>query len=90
MSKELYWAYNLPLQLQTVYEDPEDEESRVVGYKILNYIPRKEYVYWLDLEDTYDGVAKDEYLAEAVKKLRDLALKMEESIGKERPFVYYP
>jgi len=58
MKNRLYWAYNLPLQVWPQHEDPEDENSPVVGSRILNYMPRRERCCDLDLVEAMGGAAQ--------------------------------
>lgn len=85
---ELYWAYNLPLQLWPHHANPEDEESPIVGWRILNYMPRKERCTSLE-----ELVTKDEIkplCKNTAKILRNLANRFEMLARGEIDYIYYP
>ena len=85
----IYWSYNCPLQMWPVTEDPEDENSKVLGWRVVNYMPRKESCS--DMGD--ELVSKDElktYCNNASKVLRNLASLFDALAENRIDTIYYP
>ena len=83
----LYWSYNVPLQMWPTNEDPEDEESKIIGWRVLNYMPRKERCCDLDEIITPDEMPA--YCKNAAKLLRNLADRFDKMANKEIDNIYY-
>lgn len=83
-----YWSLNLPLQVWPKHEDPNDEESPVVGARVLNYMPRKERCESLDLEEVIGDQTREEFFETAALHLENLARLMREA-GKDPAMVVY-
>ena len=89
MADKTYWTYNLPLQVWPKHEDPEDENTPVVGARILNYMPRKERCCELELEEVLEGETREEFFENAAMRLENLA-KLMRKAGKDPAMcVYY-
>lgn len=86
----LYWAYNLPLQVWPIHEKPEDENSKIVGARILNYMPRKERCHETTLDELLDEQTREEFFESAAKRFENMARLMREAAKDERLVVYYP
>lgn len=85
-----FWAYNLPLQVWPKHEDPDDENSPVVGARLVNYMPRKERCCDLDLdEDLLGGQTREEFFETAALYLENLARLMREAAKDAAKMVYY-
>jgi hypothetical protein len=88
---ELYWGYNLPLQVWPEHEDPDDEDSPVVGWEVLNYMPRKERCIRLPLdEELMVGQTRKEYMLTAAMVCEQLAEKFRKAAEDESLTIYYP
>lgn len=86
-----YWNYNLPLQLWPDHEDPDDDNSKVVGYSILNYMPRKERCITLKLdEDTLEEQTYEEFCTKAAEVLENLAELFRRAATNPGTIIYYP
>lgn len=88
----LYWAYNLPLQVWPIHEDPENEKSPVIGTTILNYMPRKERCQNASFKELElpGEQTREEFFETAAQVLENLAVLMRKA-GKDPNFtVYYP
>ena len=90
MKNKLYWSYNLPLQIWPEYEDPEDETSKIVGHKILNYMPRRERTVWTTLDEIIEDQTRSEFLNDAAIHLENLAKQMRDAAEDNNAVVYYP
>jgi len=87
---ELYWAYNLPLQVWPEFEIEDDETSPVVQTRIVNYMPRKEQCCSLVLdEDVLGGQTREEFFETAAVHLENLARLMREAAENPAVTVYY-
>lgn len=76
---ELYWAYNMPLQM---WGDAEE------GWRVVNYMPRKEMCCGLDEPVTAEELPQ--FCQNASARLRNLAL-LFEALGRgEIGYIYYP
>lgn len=89
MKNELYWAYNLPLQVWPQYEQEYDETTPAVGAWILNYMPRKEYCAILDLEEALGDQTREEFFETAALHLENLARLMRKAAKDPTATVYY-
>jgi hypothetical protein len=90
----LYWAYNLPLQVWPNHEDPDDEDSKIIGSRILNYMPRKERCCDLDLDEARGSESREEFLLNAAVHLENLAKQFRDAAVVEKetgniPLIYY-
>ena len=84
MKNDLYWAFNLPLQVW-----PNDGNS-LEDPRILNYMPRKETVCETVLSDIIGEQTREEFFEQAALILENLA-KLMRIAGKDPNFnVYYP
>ena len=87
---QLYWAYNLPLQVWPKHQDPCDEKSPIVGARVLNYMPRKERCEDCDLSDLLGEQTREEFFESAAQVLENLARLMREAAKDPALLVYYP
>ena len=85
----LYWAYNLPVQVWPMHEDPDDEESPIVSARVLNYMPRKERCDFLDLNELLEDQTREEFFETAALRLENLARQMREAGANPAKRVYY-
>ena len=86
-----YWSYNLPLQLWPKHVDPEDDASDVVGYSILNYMPRKERCATIQLDgNTLDEQTYEEFCMKAADVLENLAKLFRKAAVNPGTVIYYP
>lgn len=76
-----FFAYNLPLQVRVSGEG---------SLSILNYMPRREALCWLDLDECLDGQSRAEFFEETARVLENLARLMRAVDGDADPFVYFP
>lgn len=93
MKNSLYWAYNLPLQAFPIRKDSEDENSPVVDYRILNYMPRKERCQEFKLSEILDNEpdqTQEEYFLAAAAHLENLANLFKKLAKNEIKHIYYP
>jgi hypothetical protein len=90
MKNSLYWSYNLPLQAWPRREDDEDENSPIVGYRILNYMPRKERCESLEIEELLGEQTQEEFFEAAADHLENLAKLFRNLAKKEIDTIYYP
>jgi hypothetical protein len=86
----LYWAFNLPLQVWPMHADPNDENSPVVGARILNYMPRRERCETMDLSELLVEQTRQEVFERAALVLENLARLMREAGADPTKQVYYP
>lgn len=86
---QLYWSFNLPLQVWPEHADPEDENSPVIGTRIVNYMPRKERCCDLDLEDVQGEQTREEFFETAALHLENLARLMRVAGKDPSAHVYY-
>ena len=84
----LYWSYNCPLQMFPQHINPHNEKSEIIGWSVLNYIPRKETC--IDLEETIKPNELKTYCENAAKILRNLADRFEKLGNREIDLIYYP
>ena len=89
MKNTVYWAYNLPLQVWPIYEDPDDENSTIIGTEILNYMPRKEEVVECDLKDLINDQTRQEFFETAALHFENMAKLMKKAATDESFIVYY-
>ena len=87
---EIYWAYNLPLQVWPKNADEHDDSSPIIGCTILNYMPRKQSVAMMDLEEELTEQTRRAFFLKAAKQLRNLAKLMVRAAGDPKFVVYYP
>jgi len=85
----IYWSYNCPLQMWPVYVNPEDEKSEIIGWRILNYMPRKERCSSLEEHIIKPDELKP-YCDSAAKVLRNLVNLFEKLGNREIDLIYYP
>ena len=83
-----YWAWNCPLQMWATYKDEEDEKTPVTGWRILNYMPRKEACCSMDEEITPEEMPA--YCRNAAKVLRNLADRFDMVADGKVTNIYYP
>ena len=81
----LYWIYNLPLQVW----DPDEEEGSA-EVVILNYMPRRERCESLPLSAVLHGMTPAEFFEQAALTCENLARLFREYAAGNRTFVYYP
>jgi len=84
----IYWAYNLPLQMMAVNKDRDDDDSEIIGWRILNYMARKERCVFLD-----ELVSKEELpviCKNTAAVLRNLANQFEALAEGKIKYIYYP
>lgn len=79
---QIYWAYNLPLQ---VWPDDDGKDAR-----ILNYMPRKEGVINVRLSEVIGSQSRDEFFENAALRLENLARLMRACKDDSKSVVYYP
>lgn len=89
MKNDLYWAYNLPLQVWPKHEDKYDETTPIIETRILNYMPRKERCVMLDLEECIGDQTREEFFETAARHLENLAKLMREAAQDQEVVVYY-
>jgi hypothetical protein len=89
MKNKWYWAYNLPLQVWHIHKDECDETSPVVGTRILNYMPRKEYCNNLDLEECLGDQTREEFFETAALHFENLARLFREVASDPSRTIYY-
>lgn len=90
MKNDLYWSYNMPLQMFPVYEHDEDDTSPVVDYSVINYMPRKAGCVEVKLSDLLNEQTHEEYCEAAAAHLEHLAKLFREMAKKEVKYIYYP
>ena len=78
---QIYWAYNLPLQ---VWPDEDGRDAR-----ILNYMPRKECVIDVSLSEVIGSQSRDEFFESAALRLENLARLMRACKNDSKSVVYY-
>jgi hypothetical protein len=76
---ELYWAYNVPLQM---WGDAE------TGWRVVNYMPRKESC--LSLEERVTKEEMPQFCRNAAIRLRQLAVLFEAMADGKIDIIYYP
>ncbi len=84
----LYWAYNCPLQMWARHEDSGDENSPVIGWRVLNYMPRKETCR--DLGENLVPNEMPTYCKNAATVLRNLASLFDAMADGKIEGIYYP
>lgn len=91
---EIYWSYNLPLQLWAIQENSdgkdidESEQSSIKEWGCLNYMPRKEAV-----SDLGEYIGQDEIgpvCRNTIKILQNLIEKFKELESGKINHIYYP
>lgn len=90
---EVYWAYNLPLQIYPIHEDPDDETTPIVDHEILNYMARRSRCTEILLTgDAMSGEPVDlgAYCERAARVLENLADQFRKYGRGEINIVYYP
>ena len=90
MKNNTYWIYNLPLQVWPRYKDPDNEKSEIVGWRILNYMPRRQSCTLVDLEEELQEQTEEEFFNTAASVLENLAGLFRKLAKKEKDFIYYP
>ena len=91
MKNSTYWSYNLPLQLWAEHgEDDEAEEGLVVGYRVLNYMPRRERCETLQLEELLGEQTREEFLEQTALTLENLARLFRKAKDDPALNIYYP
>lgn len=89
MKNDLYWTYNLPLQVFPIRADKDDETSTVTGHNILNYSPRKSRCEETDLSELLENQTAEEYFEAAAAHLEHLASMFRKYAKGEIDHVYY-
>lgn len=90
MKNDLYWTYNLPMQMFPIHQDEEDSKSPVIDYSIVNYMPRKASCATFNLSEVLEDQTHEEFCEAAAAHLEHLA-KLFRQIGrKEIEHIYYP
>ena len=89
MANELYWVYNLPLQVWPKHADPEDKNSPVISTRILNYMPRKERCCDLELDEAMGEQSREEFFECAALRFENLARLMREAGKNPAMHIYY-
>ncbi len=74
-----YWGMNLPLQMWNQADG---------SYRVLNYMPRKEYCQYLESDVTAEGLPR--FCKNAAAVLRNLALQFEKLAELKHGYIYYP
>ena len=90
MKNRTYWTYNLPLQVWPKYQDPDNEKTEVVGWRILNYMPRRQSCTLVDLEEELEEQTEEEFFNTAALILENLAGLFRKLAKKEIGHIYYP
>lgn len=86
MKNSLYWALNMPLQAWPIH----DENSEIVDYVLLNYMPRLERCEMLEMSNVVGDQPPEEFFETAAKHLENLARQFRRLANKEIDRVYYP
>jgi hypothetical protein len=86
MDKELYWAYNLPLQY---WPADADEEGRVSSGRIVNYMPRKESLCSLDYPACLGDQTHEEFFETAALYFENLAKLFRRAAADKTKGIYY-
>lgn len=86
----MYWSCNLPLQVWPVHEDPDNDESPIVDARVLNYMPRKECVTWINLSELLEEQTREEFFMTAASILENLARQFRVAAVDQGMDVYYP
>ena len=84
MSNELYWSFNIPLQVWP--KDSEDPDSET---EVLNYMPRKERVDRITLEDAMGDQTREEFFETAAIHFENMARLFREAKNDESKVIYY-
>lgn len=90
---DIYWTYNIPLQVWPVRQEEENKDSPIVGYEVLNYAPRKSSCSTMnssDFKDLLKEQNEEEFFNNAADKLEALAKKFRQMAKKEISHIYYP
>ena len=91
MKNSRYWSYNLPLQLWAEHnEDDATEEGPVSGYRVLNYMPRRERCETLRLEELIGEQTREEFLEQTALTLENLARLFRAAKQDPNLTIYYP
>lgn len=93
MKNELYWEYNLPLQIWPTRDDDKETspEFPATQWRVLNYMPRRERCETIDLDDeTLGEQTREEFLETAAETLELLAKQMRAAAADPNLHVYYP
>lgn len=89
MKNSLFWSFNLPLQVDPIHSDPEDENSPVTGSSIVIFMPRKSYCARCDLSECLGDQTREEFFESAAVHLENLARLMRLAGKNEKLMVYY-
>lgn len=90
MKNKLYWSCNLPLQFWTTFQNPEDENSPVIGASVLKYMPKKESVCHLELNYLLKGEEnRGELFERAALHFESLVKMFREAAGSPKMTIYY-
>lgn len=84
-----YWRFNCPLQVRSYNENPDDDTSKLI-IEVLNYMPRKEGMEWIELNEVLDEQTAQEYFHEAAAHLRNLARLFDNFVVNGDTHIYYP
>jgi len=88
-NNEIYWSYNLPLQLWPIREDDEDDNSKIIDYRIVNYMPRKESICEMNLSKLEEDQTREEIFEQAAKYFENLARLFRKAITDKEMHIYY-
>lgn len=80
-ANELYWTYNLPLQVSPAGDGH--------GEQILNYMPRKNRCEFIDLSEVLGEQTREEFYSTAADMLENLARLMRVAAADPSFMVYY-
>jgi hypothetical protein len=86
---KITWEYNIPLQVWPIHKDPENETTPIIGWEILNYMPRKERVVRLNLEEVLGGQTREEYMNTAAIYYERMAEMFREAAKNKSRIIYY-
>lgn len=84
---DIYWAYNVPLQMWSKHKNPDDKKSKIEGWRVLNYMPRRQKCKFMDKTITPEEMPK--YCKNAAKLLRNLADRFDKMAKNEIDNIYY-
>ena len=88
MKNALHWAYNLPLQIEPVDDEPLTSPDK--EYNVLLYMPRKGRIHWVTMSELRGEQTTQEYLHAAAEHLENLARLFRDAARGQRHTIYYP
>jgi hypothetical protein len=80
MKNSLYWSFNLPLQMLPYGDD----------YRILNYMPHRGSIAFLNMSDVLGDQTKEEFCEQAALTLENLARLFRQLHQNKVNLIYYP